>query len=330
MTVRLLVLLPFLVTGLPGATLAQCRPHPETRVDSGATLGALPRPEAKPAKGQGLALPKHDIARAGLTIAAVEPASAAPELRALGRVLDPLPLIQTVHALRATSSALAVARSEHARVTKLHENDRNASTRDLETARATLDRATLDFADATVRLALAWGSSTTQHNDVDLLADDLGRGRSAVARVDLPAGEALSAPPAAVSFSATNHDVRGSARLLGPAPTTDPLLQGEAYFFLIERDPPAPGTSLVATLLCDQRPILGVSVPRSAIVWHDGRPLVYVELQPDVFERRTIELRMPLDDAWLVTTGVVPGDRIVLEGVQQLLSEELLAVHPTD
>ena len=329
MSIRLLLLALFLITQLVGDAVARSRPASETRLASD-PAPRMPGPEACTASASSLAVSTHVPAKARLTVAAVERASGTRQVSAFVRVLDPLPLIRAVHTVEATRSVLVIARSEYARVGKLHADDLNASTRDLENARAAFERATLDLSDATARRVLAWGSATAQRNDLNVLAGELVAGRSAVARLDLPAGNTVPSPPEVVSLSSVDGDVHCSARLLGPAPTTDPLLQGRAYLFLIERDPPPPGTSLLAELSVDEQSRTGVSVPRSAIVWNDGNPLVYVEVAPSVFERRTVGLHMPLGDAWLVTSGVAAGDRIVLLGAQQLLSEELLAVLPTD
>jgi hypothetical protein len=41
-----------------------------------------------------------------------------------------------------------------------------------------------------------------------------------------------------------------------------------------------------------------------------------------VFVRRETSLTSPLGDGWFMQRGFAPGDRVVVEGAQQLLSEE--------
>ncbi len=258
----------------------------------------------------------------------VERVTAAAEVEAFGRVLDPLPLVEALHARTAARAAAVVARAEHERVARLHRDQQNASTRDLESARAALDRATLELANATARGVLAWGAAFAAS---DALADDLVGGRAAIARVDLPAGEHVAGAPATITVAAVGDaERRLAARVLGAAPSTDPLLQGEAYLVLLGAEPPRPGTSLRATVPRQAEPLTGAAVPRAAIVWSAGRPLAYVETSPGVFERRTLTLAVALPGAWLVTEGVAPGDRVVTTGAAQLLSSEILHPLPAD
>jgi hypothetical protein len=279
-----------------------------------------------------LTISRETASHAGLTIEVAVAAEGAREVRALGRVIDPLPLIDAAQARAAAASALAAAQSEYARVSKLHAHDLNASARDLESAQAGRDRAAADFASAAARLALIVGPASAAPADLAALTARLAGGQVAVARIDLPAGDRLPSPAQVLSLTASSRDDTPiAARVLGPAPTTDPLLQGEAYLLLLEHDPPSPGTSLVVTLRAEQRVRAGVAVPRAAIVWYDSDPLAFVEVKPDVFERRTLELHEALgNERWLVTAGIAPGERIVTGGAQQLLSTQLLSAQPAD
>ena len=137
-------------------------------------------------------------ARAGIRTATVEAAQRTAVVDATGRVLDPLPLLQDLHAAAAARATATLARAEYERVERLHRDDQNASTRDLQNARAALDKATLDLADATARLTLAWGAAGAQ---VEARADDLVGGRAALVRVDLPAGASVTTVPDAITVA---------------------------------------------------------------------------------------------------------------------------------
>jgi hypothetical protein len=54
-----------------------------------------------------------------------------------------------------------------------------------------------------------------------------------------------------------------------------------------------------------------------------GQAWVYVQMGNDTFTRRKISLDYPRDHHWFVTEGVGAADRIVIQGAQTLLSEEL-------
>jgi hypothetical protein len=231
-----------------------------------------------------------------------------------------------LHARAAARAVAAVARAESERVTRLNREGQNASTRDVEGARAALDKATLDVADTTARLGFAWGPLADQG---EALADELVSGRAALVRIDLPAGVIVTPPPAAVTLAATTNSARPRvARIVGRAPTTDPALQGDAYFGLVLDDPPLPGAVLAATVPHAATAVTGVAVPASAVVWLDGSAVVYAERAPGEFERRSVTLGPRRDDQWNVSAGLAAGDRVVIAGAARLLSSEIVSTGP--
>jgi hypothetical protein len=292
--------------------------------EPGAKATDQPRTEAAPRR---LTLDTEAAERAGVRTAAVEPAEAAAEIVAFGRVLDPLPLVEALHARAAARETAALARTEYERIARLHGEDHNASTRDFENARAALAKATLDLADATARVTLAWGAASEIG---DALADDLVAGRMALLRVAVPAGATVTPPPATVTVAVTgdagDHRV---ARVLGPAPTTDVLVQGQSLLALLGDDPPRPGAVLSVAVPRGEHPVAGVAMPADAVVWVASEPAVYVEAAAGEFERRRVTLGPRLDSQWIVTAGITPGERVVVEGAARLLSSEVLSTEPT-
>lgn len=285
-----------------------CAHEPDSTADAA--------PAAAPAEH--VTLDAEGIARAGIRMATVEPVAGAAAIAAFGRVLDPLPLVEALHARAAARATVALARTEHERVARLHRDDQNASTRDLEGARATLEKATLDVAAVEARLRLAWGPVA----DEDGLADDLVAGRVGLLRIDLPAGVALTALPATVS--ATSPARGYEARVLGRAPTTDPLVQGEGYLALVAGDPPRPGAVLAVAVPRPDAPAAGLAVPVSAVVWLAARSVVYVEPTDGQFERRAVVLGPQVGERWIVTTGLTVNERVVVAGAARLLSAEIV------
>ena len=69
-----------------------------------------------------------------------------------------------------------------------------------------------------------------------------------------------------------------------------------------------------------------VSVPRGALLRHDGRAWLFVEAEPGRYVRREVALDQPADGSWLLRGGVRAGERVVSVGGQSLLSEELKSV----
>jgi membrane fusion protein, multidrug efflux system len=49
-----------------------------------------------------------------------------------------------------------------------------------------------------------------------------------------------------------------------------------------------------------------------------GVPIAWVVNQDDTVEQRTLELDRAMGDKWLVTSGLAPGDRLIVEGLQKV------------
>ncbi len=65
-----------------------------------------------------------------------------------------------------------------------------------------------------------------------------------------------------------------------------------------------------------------VAVPRSALLYHQGRALVYVRLSPGRYERREVQVLGREGNRWLLAGGVAAGEHVVSQRAQVLLSEE--------
>ena len=115
--------------------------------------------------------------------------------------------------------------------------------------------------------------------------------------------------------------------MLGPAPTVDPVLQDPATWCSSAENPPAPGTSLVARIAA-RRARRRAWLPASAVLWHDGEAVAFVEAGEGAFERKPIARLRSLGEGWLVGAGVRPGERVVVRGGQQLLAAQVLPVGP--
>jgi multidrug efflux pump subunit AcrA (membrane-fusion protein) len=65
-----------------------------------------------------------------------------------------------------------------------------------------------------------------------------------------------------------------------------------------------------------------VAVPRPAVLFHQGRALVYVRVGPGRYERREVRLLGREGEHWVVAAGVTAGEPVVSRQAQVLLSEE--------
>src|SRR5262249_17226846 len=113
------------------------------------------------------------------------------------------------------------------------------------------------------------------------------------------------------------------ARFVSPAPRTDPTLRGATYFYSANADGLRVGMRVVGRVGLDGGPRDGVIVPSSAVVWHGGKPWVYVKGEGDTFLRREVSAAEAVPGGWVDAAHFAPGGEGVVKGAQLLLSEEL-------
>ena len=148
---------------------------------------------------------------------------------------------------------------------------------------------------------------------------------SMLARVDLPAGEAVDAGISAARIVPVGHEDRETkGERVSLASTIDPRTLGEGYLFRVRGlgSILRPGTAVTAYLKAPGKPAAGVVIPQSAVVRAAGKVWVYRQIADDQFTRAEISLGRNTPRGPLVTNGVAAGDRIVTVGPQVLLSEE--------
>ncbi len=135
--------------------------------------------------------------------------------------------------------------------------------------------------------------------------------------------DGTGAPPARMSFRLTSGGARIEGTREGPAPEADPVTRLPAFRYLLPpRDVLRPGVGLVALVPGAEVPAGAVRVPTEAVVQWDALAWAYVELEPDRLVRVRVPTDRPVSGGWLVAGGIGPGDRVVVQGAGQLLSEE--------
>lgn len=267
-----------------------------------------------------------DQGDAGIVVANPAPGQWSPEVKAYGRVLDPAPLVTLINELASAQSAATASAQELDRQ-KILSAQTNTSARALQTAEAASRHDQLALQAARQSLALDWGEALAQRDDLPALAESLVTRQAAIVRVDLPGGEALSAPPIQarlITLSAKTAE----AKYVGPAMSVDAQLQGQGHLFSVQPNAIGlvPGEACTAWLQMPGDPLNGVIIPRDAVVRAEGAGWVYViNKGGESFTRRKISLDRPTGDGWFVGEGIKPGEFVVVTGAQTLRSEELKA-----
>ncbi len=185
---------------------------------------------------------------------------------------------------------------------------------------------------------------------MDLPRATLGAGPPARLRVfpisaepPAPGGVLETQPPASTSAPL-------EVFLVGPSPRVDDASQFAGYWYTAVLDPAQaaseyrgaslgdadthagwrPGLRVKANMTPPEaRPQPAVAVPVGAVLFHQGRSLVYVRVRPGAYERREVKILGRQGDSWVLTpressglVGLSVDEVVASEGGQVLLSEE--------
>ncbi len=275
--------------------------------------------------------------RSGIAVAPPESHTHREEVKAYGMVVDLQGLVDLRNGFVTAKAQmekarvdLAVSRQEYERLKALHADNRNISDKVLQAAEgrwrsdevnSRVAQEALQTLRGTARQR--WGGVlATSASDASPAFDRLLQQQDVLMQLTLPAGTHLPAVPQTARVQTANGTFV-AARLVSPAPHTDPRIQGASFFYIA----PAPTTGLVPGMsvlayLSVGPQVSGVVVPASAVVWWQGKAWVYVQQGPDRFVRREVPTESPVQDGWFVANGLAPEDRLVVSGAQLLLSEE--------
>ena len=274
--------------------------------------------------------------QSGVEVEALERTQYIPVFSTFGRVIDIQPLLmlrarygEVKTRIQIAQAALAAAKKDVDRLGKLHKDIPAKALQQAEATRKT-HLAQLRGAEMALRsirgeALQGWGPALTKialSDNADTLKSFYA-GEEVLLLVTLPPASALPLETSeALLFRTGDEDDPIPAALVSPARETDPVVQGETYYFR------APAFRLrlgmrVDVQLSDGKPVTaGVLIPRETVVWYAGKPWVYVQIDDDLFLRRAVVTQRETPEGWFVVEGFAPGDHLVVTGAQMLLSEE--------
>lgn len=226
--------------------------------------------------------------------------------------------------------AADVARKGYRRLKTLFEEDQNISEKSLQSAEATLEANEADARAGEQQLTLQesvtrqeWGSVAAKwvvegSPELQRILDQ----SDVLVQVTTPTGPTYGAPKT-ISLEIPGG-ARTQAKLISTFPRVDPRIQGRSFLYLAHAQPGLiPGVNLLAHLSVGSL-MKGLIVPTSAVVWSEGKAWVYQQTAADHFTRRAVPTDVPVERGFFVAEGFSPGDKVVIQGAQALLSEELL------
>jgi membrane fusion protein, multidrug efflux system len=223
-----------------------------------------------------------------------------------------------------------VARKQYARLKTLFAEDQNISEKSLQSAEATLEANEADARTAEQQLTLQesvtrqeWGSVVAKwvvegSQELQRILDQ----SEVLVQITMPSGPTYGAPKT-ISLEIPGG-ARTQASFISAFPRVDPRIQGRSFLYLAYAQPSlTPGVNVLAHLLVGS-PMKGLIVPSSAVVWSEGKAWVYQQTAADRFIRRAVPTDIAVERGFFVAEGFSTGDKLVVQGAQALLSEELL------
>jgi hypothetical protein len=193
--------------------------------------------------------------------------------------------------------------------------------------------------------------------------------RRALVRLDIPLYALAAGPPRTVELfvdrgvapglegasnrpEAARHAPPVPAALTGAVPHVETASQSVGFWYEVDttaasgQNPGAetavtpevlgggiwrPGLFVTAELkVVDEKPRPAVAVPETALLYHQGRALVYVRIGPGRYERREVQILGREADRWFLASGVTAGEHVVYQRAQVLLSEEFRSAADND
>ena len=266
-----------------------------------------------------------------------------PSLEGLGSVLSlegllnlRMQYMNTLGELAAAKASLSNSQNDYERLVLLNQHDRNVSDRMLiaaealykgDLARVQAHEAALDNLRHTARQQwgdrLGLGALESQPAPV---IKALLEYEQVLLRIVLPAQQAQPAAMLHVTPVGSGF-IPIAAQLLTSSPQADPLLQGKTYFYTAPAENLRAGMRLNTQYLDTPSTASGVIVPYNAAIWYGGKAWVYHRYDMEKFVREPITTDMESSNGWFIpeenASGLKPGDAIVTNGAQLLLSEEL-------
>ena len=223
-----------------------------------------------------------------------------------------------------------VARKEYTRLQTLFEENQNISEKALQSAEGVLEANEADVRAGEQQLNLQesvvrqeWGSVTSRwavegSPELQRIFDQ----HEVLVQMTISPGATFGVPKT-ISLEIPGG-TRTEASFVSSFSRVDPRIQGKTLLYVAPaRAGLTPGVNLLAHLSIGNQ-MQGVVVPTSAVVWSEGKAWVYQQTAPDRFTRRAVATDILVEKGFFVAEGFSTGIKLVIQGAQALLSEELL------
>lgn len=257
---------------------------------------------------------------ADLKLTQPEPVEIPKQIKAYGRVLDASSVVTLASDMQTARATLEASNKDFERVKGLFGANQNASARALETAEAVVKRDRAMASAAEAKLQAAVGPRLAGREDFLEIIDSIAKMQSALVRVDIIGAGPQTLPKKFAISPLGNKNFLVETEFIGPAPISDPTLQGQGYLGLIHTNNLAANTAIVATFDDISEKEHGFSLPRGAAIQDGEHLVVFVQSGEEAFKKVEIEVKRRKDDRILVTGELNPTNQVVVEAAHQILS----------
>ncbi|HEX3397997.1 MAG TPA: hypothetical protein VHS76_14945 [Steroidobacteraceae bacterium] len=271
----------------------------------------------------GVSLSAEQIEKIGLKTAAAKATSYADEITGYGTVIPHEGIAQAAADLATAEAAEKQSRSALARAQRLA-GTAGAVSSDVEETnvrQAAVDTAALTLAkqrlSATLGQKAPWAGGGNQNT-----LSELAGGATHLVRVTFPLGSLSGDGPQTLRASriGSANGKRWAMTPVWSAPA-DASVPGRSFFAVLRNSDLGEGERVIGWAPVGAARS-GILIPADAVVVSEGKYWVYLEDRPGHFVRTEISADKAVDDGYFVTGPVKAGDKIVTDGVAQLLAQE--------
>jgi hypothetical protein len=289
--------------------------------------GAQPADEHPKEGGDEVTLSADQLARIGITTAPAQAVTYTPGAQGFGVVASHDLIAQVAADLQTATAAVRQSQAALERGKRLASGPGALGTDAVETAtrQVAADQAALQLARRKLTATLGQ-DFPQQRGGEEALLNDLANGTLKLARITFAPG-ALSTRPRTlrVSLLETSPGIATwTAGELWDAPQ-DPTLPGRSFFALLRASDIPEGARLQALAVSGSGGTAGVLIPASAVVISNGQSWCFVQKKEGTFERTPIDTSRPLPEGYFTSSGISPGDPIVVSAAGLLLARQMNA-----
>jgi hypothetical protein len=266
-------------------------------------------------------------ARIGITTVAAKSLQYRAEAHGLGQVIGVDAIAQTDADLTVAEAAAQASQAALVRTRALFGADNSVSQQALEAAehQAAADSAQLTLAER--KSAATWGRDAPWQDAKrrKALIAKITAGTALIVRATFPADSVGDSALGSIRIERLDAEEGGkdwTATTVWSAPA-DPAVPGRSYYLLVEgAQGLAPGER-VRVAAPYGAVTQGALVPTGAVLIAEGRTWLYIEEKADYFVRQAINLSHPVGEGYFTSSGVQPGEAVVIQGAGQLLAREI-------